>query len=129
MFNFLGNYKFPFGVGVRFRKRVTGPINTTPSAWLDLPAMVAASGPAVLSLVPASVSRRRAATWKSPVIPWQVHAERLGVLREWSHYTITGSVYNFTNQRNWQPSPSIYGNDFLVLNDPRTFEIRLQAKF
>ena len=127
VFNFLGNYKFPFGVGVRFGAQVTGPINTTPSAWLDLPAMVAASGPAVLSLVPASVVAA-GGYYKSPVIPWQ-YTLNASVFYEWSHYTITASVYNFTNQRNWQPSPSIYGNDFLVQNDPRTFEIRLQAKF
>ena len=42
---------------------------------------------------------------------------------------VTLSVYNLTNQRNWQPSPSIYGNDFLVMNDPRTVELRVQAKF
>ena len=43
--------------------------------------------------------------------------------------TVSLSCYNFTNQRNWQPSPSIYGNDFLVQNDPRSFEVRLEAKF
>jgi hypothetical protein len=42
---------------------------------------------------------------------------------------VTFSVYNLTDRLNWQSSPPFYGNDFLVRNDPRTFEIRLQAKF
>ena len=48
---------------------------------------------------------------------------------EWSHYTVTLSIYNLTDQLNWQSAPSFYGNDFLVRNDPITFEVRLQAKF
>jgi len=127
VFNFLGNYKFPIGIGVRAGVQVTGPIATTPSAWLDLPAMVAAWGPAVLNTVPASVLAANG-WYQSPVIPWQ-YTLNAAVFYEWKNYTITASVYNLTNQRNWQPSPSIYGNDFLVQNDPRTFEIRLQAKF
>jgi outer membrane receptor protein involved in Fe transport len=127
VFNFLGNYKFPIGIGVRAGVQVTGPIATTPSAWLDIPAMVAAWGPAVLNTVPSSVLAANG-YYQSPVIPWQ-YTLNAAIFYQWSHYTITASVYNLTNQRNWQPSPSIYGNDFLVQNDPRTFEIRLQAKF
>jgi hypothetical protein len=39
------------------------------------------------------------------------------------------SIYNITDQINWQSAPTYYGNDFLVRNDPRTYEIRFQAKF
>jgi outer membrane receptor protein involved in Fe transport len=42
---------------------------------------------------------------------------------------VTLSIYNLTNQKNWQPSPVFYGNDFVVLQDPRTVEVRLEAKF
>jgi outer membrane receptor protein involved in Fe transport len=117
VFNFLGNYKFPVGVGLRFGAQVTGPIETTPSGFIDPSS----------ALVPASVIAA-GYYYKSPVIPWQFTLNA-SVFYEWSRYRITASVYNFTDQRNWQPSPSIYGNDFLVQNDPRTFEIRLQAKF
>ncbi|HEY1447311.1 MAG TPA: TonB-dependent receptor [Caulobacteraceae bacterium] len=118
VFNFLGNYKFPIGVGLRFGAQVTGPIETTPSGFIDL---------ANSALVPASVIAA-GGYYKSPVIPWQ-YTLNAAIFYEFSRYTITLSVYNFTDQRNWQASPSIYGNDFLVQNDPRTFEIRLQAKF
>lgn len=118
VFNFLGNYKFPLGIGVRFGAQVTGPIDTTPSGWIDL---------ANSALVPVSVVAA-GGYYKSPRIPWQ-YALNASVFYEFSNYRITLSVYNLTDQRNWQPSPSIYGNDFLVQNDPRTFEVRLQAKF
>ncbi|MGH7022013.1 MAG: TonB-dependent receptor [Caulobacteraceae bacterium] len=127
VFNFLANYKFPNGIGLRMGAQVTGPIETTPSAWLDLPAMQSVWGPGVLSYVPASVIAS-GGYYQSPVIPWQ-YTLNAAIFYEWSNYTITASVYNLTNRRNWQPSPSIYGNDFLVQNDPRSFELRLQAKF
>jgi hypothetical protein len=127
VFNFLANYKFPVGVGVRFGAQVTGPIETTPSAWLDLPAMLNADGPAILNYLPASVVAS-GGFYKSPIIPWQFTLNA-AVFYEFKTYRITLSCYNFTNQRNWQPSPSIYGNDFLVQNNPRSFEVRLEAKF
>jgi hypothetical protein len=127
VFNFLGNYKFSNGVGVRFGAQVTGPMNTTPSAWLDLNAMQEVWGSGVLAYVPQSVIDS-GGYYKSPVIPWQFTLNA-AVYYEFKNYKITLSCYNFTNQRNWQPSPSIYGNDFLVQNDPRSFEVRLEAKF
>ena len=118
VFNFLGNYKLPIGLGFRAGVQVTGPIITTTEGRIDL---------ANSALVPASVVAA-GGVYKSPVIPWQ-YTLNVAVFYEWRNYTLTGSIYNLTNQRNWQPSPSIYGNDFLVQNDPRTFEIRLLAKF
>ena len=85
-----------------------------------------------LPLVPSNISSTANAAgiayYRSPEIPWQFTLNA-AVFYEWSRYTVTLSVYNFTNQRNWQPSPSLYGNDFLVMNDPITAELRLQAKF
>ena len=118
VFNFLANYKFDFGLGLRMGAQVTGPIQTTTSGQLDLTAS---------EFVPLYIYNS-GGYYQSTVIPWQ-YTLNAAVFYQWSKYTITASVYNFTNQRNWQPSPSIYGNDFLVQNDPRTFEIRLQAKF
>ena len=97
---------------------MTGPIDTPPSGRIDL---------ANSALVPASVVAA-GGYYKSPRIPWQ-YTLNASVFYEYNNYRITLSVYNLTDQRNWQPSPSIYGNDFLVQNDPRTFEVRLQAKF
>jgi hypothetical protein len=128
VFNFLGNYKFENGLGFRFGAQVTGPINTTPSAWLDLPAMEAAYGKANIDAVLPEQVLASGGYYKSPVIPWQFTLNA-AVYYEFKGYRLTLSCYNFTNQRNWQPSPSIYGNDFLVQNDPRSFEVRLDAKF
>lgn len=123
VFNALANYKFPNGLGVRGGVQVTGPIQTTPSGRLDLDA----SSLGGLFPLPADIVAS-GGVYRAPVIPWQYTANA-AVFYEWSHYVLTLSVYNLSNQRNWQPSPNLYGDDFLVLNDPRTFEARLQAKF
>ncbi len=118
VFNFLGNYKFPNGIGVRGGLQVTGPIETTASGFVDLGAS---------ALVPASVIAD-GGFYKSPVIPWQ-YTLNAAVFYEFSRYTITVSCYNLTNRRNWQSSDPFYGNDFLVRSDPRSVEVRLAAKF
>ena len=130
VFNLLANYKFPSGVGVRTGLQVTGPIQTTPSGWLDVNAsnLLGPSYPLVPSNIASTQNAEGYAYYRSPEIPWQFTLNT-AVFYEWSRYVVTVSVYNLTNQRNWQPSPSIYGNDFLVMNDPRTVELRLQAKF
>ena len=129
LFNFLGNYKFDNGLGVRFGVQVTGPISTTQSGYIN----VAASDlGGFLPLVPQSIAQTANAAgnayYQSPVIPWQ-YTMNASVFYEWKNYTVTFSVYNLTDRLNWQSSPPFYGNDFLVRNDPRTFEVRLQAKF
>jgi hypothetical protein len=129
VFNFLGNYKFANGIGLRTGVQVTGPIQTTPDGWLDVNASNLGG---FLNLVPngiaSTANSNGLAYYRSPVIPWQF-TWNAAIFYEISKYTFTLSVYNLTNQRNWQPAPSLYGNDFLVMNDPRTFEFRVQAKF
>lgn len=129
VFNFLGNYKFQNGFGARFGVQVIGPIATTTSGLLDVKA---SNLDGFLNLVPASIASKANAQgyayYQSPVIPWQ-YTMNFSVFYEWSRYTVTASVYNFTDQLNWNSAPTFYGNDFLVRNDPRTFELRLQAKF
>jgi len=118
VFNFLANYKFDNGVGLRAGVQVTGPIQTTTSGQLDL----------VNSLfVPQSVINNNG-YYQSPVIPWQ-YTMNVAAFYEIGKYTFTFSIYNLTDQLNWQSAPAFYGNDFLVRNDPRTFEFRVQAKF
>jgi outer membrane receptor protein involved in Fe transport len=123
VFNVLGNYKFESGFGVRGGVQVTGPIETTPSGQLD----VAASTLGGLIPLPQSIIDA-GGYYKSPKIPWQYTANA-AVFYSFGDYTATISVYNLTNQKNWAPSPNIYGNDFIVLADPRTVELRLEAKF
>jgi hypothetical protein len=118
IFNFLWNYKFNNGLGLRYGVQVIGPIQTTFSGQLDL---------AASSFVPASIVAN-GGVYNSPVIPWQ-YTMNASVFYNWKQYTLTLSVYNLTNQLNWESAPPYYGNDFLVRSDPRTFEARLQAKF
>jgi outer membrane receptor for monomeric catechols len=123
VFNVLGNYKFENGLGVRGGLQVTGPIALTPSGQLDM----TASSLGGLIPLPQSIIDA-GGYYKSPKIPWQYTANA-AVFYQFGKYTATVSVYNLTNEKNWQPSPTFYGNDFLVLNDPRTVELRLDAKF
>jgi hypothetical protein len=116
LFNFLGNYKFNDGIGLRFGLQVTGPIETTTSGYLSSYAFAPAG----------AVSAN--GYYQSPIIPWQ-YTMNTAIFYEWSHYSATFSVYNLTNRLNWQAAPPYYGNDFLVRNDPRTYELRLVAKF
>lgn len=118
VFNMLANYKFDTGFGVRGGIQVTGPIETTTSGVIDL---------AKSERVPQSIIDA-GGVYKSPVIPWQ-YTLNAAVFYNLGPYTLTLSVYNLTDQKNWQPSPVFYGNDFVVLADPRTFELRLEAKF
>jgi hypothetical protein len=127
LFNFLGNYKFDNGIGVRTGVQVTGPIATTPSGFLD----VTASSTIYGTYVPQIASQISGVTdsrgyFKSPVIPWQ-YTWNGAVFYQFGKSTLTLSVYNLTDRRNWQPSPPYYGNDFLVRSAPRTFELRLQG--
>jgi len=122
LFNFLANYKFENGFGIRYGVQVIGPIQTTTSGFID----PAASSLGGLIPLPSSVSAN--GYYQSPVIPWQ-YTMNASVFYQWKQYTLTLSLYNFTNQINWESAPAFYGNDFLVRSDPRTFEVRLQAKF
>jgi outer membrane receptor protein involved in Fe transport len=128
VFNFLANYKFQSGFGVRTAMQVTGPIPLTASGVIDLNNLTNNGVPIPTASVTPLASDPTKGYYKSPVIPWQ-YTWNASVFYEFGKYTITASIYNLTDQRNWQPSPGYYGNDFLVRSDPRTYEIRLQAKF
>jgi outer membrane receptor protein involved in Fe transport len=128
VFNFLANYKFDNGIGLRTGMQVTGPISLTASAYIDTGLLTANGFPIPTASVSPVAGQPDVGYYKSPVIPWQ-YTWNAATFYEWKQYTVTFSVYNLTDQHNWQPSPGFYGNDFLVLSNPRTFEIRLQAKF
>ncbi len=125
LFNALGNYKFSNGLGIRSGIQVTGPISLTASAYVNTAPILG-----LIGALPNSVTQVSPGIgfYRSPVIPWQ-YTWNAAVFYEWSRYTATLSFYNLTDRRNWQPAPTFYGNDFLVRSDPRTVEIRLQAKF
>jgi outer membrane receptor protein involved in Fe transport len=123
--------------------QVTGPVSLTASALVNYTQLAAAYAgygapvPSSVTLVPNLSTpdpynpkqSDQVGYYKSPVIPWQFTWNGAVFYQFDSKYTITFSVYNITGQKNWQPSPGYYGNDFLVRSDPRTYEVRLQAKF
>jgi outer membrane receptor protein involved in Fe transport len=125
LFNALANYKFSGGFGVRSGIQVTGPIHTTASAQVYTAPIIGLIGALPNSVTPVGSG---VGFYKGPVIPWQ-YTWNMAVFYEWKNYVATLSVYNLTDRTNWSPAPSFYGNDFLVRSDPRTVEIRLQAKF
>jgi outer membrane receptor protein involved in Fe transport len=125
LFNALGNYKFANGIGVRSGIQVTGPIHTTADAVVYTDPIIGLMGALPNSVTPLG---HGVGLYKGPVIPWQ-YTWNAAVFYEWDKYTLTFSVYNITDRSNWSPSPFFYGNDFLVRSDPRTFEVRLMAKF
>ena len=127
LINFLANYKTPLGVGFRTGLQVTGPIPLTASAYINTAALNAAGVDTPNSVTPVA-GKPGVGYYQSPIIPWQ-YTWNLAAFYEWKNYTVTVSVYNVTDRHNWAPSPGFYGNDFLVLSDPRTYELRLQAKF
>lgn len=129
VFNFLWNYKFNNCIGFRYGVQVTGPIQTTTSGYIDVNASnLGGFLPLVPQYIAQTANAQGIAYYQSPVIPWQ-YTMNASLFYEWKQYTVTFSVYNFTNQLNWESAPAFYGNDFLVRSDPRTYEIRLQAKF
>jgi outer membrane receptor protein involved in Fe transport len=143
--NFLGNYRFDSGFGLRLGVQVTGPIDTTTSGYLDTGAMVAeyagygytnprtgkiVSTPSdlvLLGLLPQAVVNDHG-YYRSPQIPWQ-YTLNAAVYYETGPYTATLSLYNLTNQNNWESSDPYYGNDFLVRADPLSVNLSLKMKF
>jgi hypothetical protein len=125
LFNVLANYKFENGFGLRTGLQVTGPISLTASGLMDLSGLAGTGYFPTASVTPGPNGDYY---YHSPVIPWQ-YTWNLAAFYEWKKYTVTLSVYNVTDRMNWSPSPSLYGNDFLVRADPRTYELRLQYKF
>ncbi len=44
------------------------------------------------------------------------------------HYTLKFEIYNVANERNLQNDYSFYGNDFLTLIPPRSYDLTFTAK-
>ena len=117
IFNFLGNYRFDSGIGLRLGVQVTGPFDMTASGWLNLaspflPQSIVANG----------------GYYQGPRIPWQ-YTINAAIYYDLDPYEFKFSIYNLTDQRNWQASNPFYGNDFLLRNDPIDFEFSMRAKF
>ncbi len=118
VFNFLGNYRFDSGLGLRLGVQVTGPFDTTTSGWLDLNNSL---------YVPNSIVAN-GGYYRSPRIPWQ-YTINATVFYDLDPYEFRLSIYNLTDQNNWEGSNPSYGNDFIVHSDPIDAEFSMRVKF
>jgi len=118
VFNFLGNYRFDSGFGFTFGAQVTGPFYTSTSGYLD----------SVNSLfVPKSV-QKAGYYFQSPRVPWQ-YTLNAAVFYDTGPYEFKFSIFNLTDQANWEGSNPLYGNDFLVHSNPIDFDFMMKVKF
>jgi iron complex outermembrane receptor protein len=139
LFNALVSYKLDNGLGFQANLQVTGPIQTTQAGAVDVAgtqaSLVNSFGPTsfiglpanvVLAALPASIVN--SGYFKPPVIPWQ-YTLNAGVFYTFlQHYTVKFEIYNIANERNLQNDYSFYGNDFLTLIPPRSYDLTFTAK-
>ena len=139
LFNALISYKMDNGLGVQANLQVTGPIQTTQGGAVDVAAteanllnnfgptsFVGLPANTVLAALPASIVNT--GYFKPPTIPWQ-YTLNAGVFYTFmTHYTVKFEIYNLANERNLQNDYSFYGNDFLTLIPPRSYDLTFTAK-
>ena len=133
LFNFLVNYKDPSGIGMQAGLQVTGPIDTTTSGQLDLPATLAtlqsfgSTATSLVGVVPANVLRNNG-YYQSPTIPWQ-YTLNLATTYDYKGYTFKLAIYNATDHRNWTNDYPYYGNDFITRDTPRSYDFSIKYRF
>jgi iron complex outermembrane recepter protein len=139
LFNTLVSYKLDNGLGFQANLQITGPIQTTQGGAVDVAAtqanLLGAFGPGgfvglpsavALAALPASILNT--GYFKPPTIPWQ-YTLNAGVFYTFQqHYTVKFEIYNLANERNLQNDYSFYGNDFLTLIPPRSYDLTFTAK-
>ena len=127
LFNVLGNYKHPSGWGAQANVQVTGPVETTQSGYLNLPAIESGYP----GLAPSQVAALTASGgyYQSPKIPWQ-YSVNAGVFYSFlEHYTAKFTIYNLTDQHNFINDVPFYGNDFITRVPPRSYDLYFSGKF
>jgi catecholate siderophore receptor len=157
LFNALLNYKLGNGLGFQANVQVTSPIDITQSGLVDANGTVNSAlgtfgptgGLSYLGLTPAQITAALPAAIRAacvatpgmatcspgtyvflqaPRIPWQ-YTINLGMFYNFlGHYTVKLEAYNLTNQRNLTNDVQPYGNDFLTVGTPRSFDLTLSAK-
>jgi len=118
VFNFLGNYRLDSGLGFTLGVQVTGPFNTSTSGYLD---------PNASLFVPNSV-KKAGYYFQSPRVPWQ-YTINASVFYDYDPYEFKFSIFNLTDQNNWEGSNPLYGNDFIVHSNPIDFDFTVKYKF
>jgi hypothetical protein len=118
VFNFLGNYRFDSGLGLRLGVQVTGPFDVSQSGYINV---------AESAFVPRSVIRANG-YFQSPRIPWQ-YTINAAVYYDTGPYEFKLAIYNLTDQENLEGSSPFYGNDFIVHSDPIDAEFTVKVTF
>jgi outer membrane receptor protein involved in Fe transport len=123
LFNILGNYKLENGLGFQANLQVTGPVTTTQSGFINVAATEAASGLPVPAYLVAN-----GGNYQSPEIPWQ-YTVNAAVFYTFQQYTAKFTIYNLTDRRNLINDYPFYGNDFLTIVPPRSYDLTISGKF
>lgn len=133
LFNLLANYKLDDGLGFQANVQVTGPIQTTQSGKVNVAQTEAAlnddfgsfdTNP--VAALPASIIAT--GYYQSPTIPWQYTVNAAVFYSFLEHYNLKFEIYNLTNQRNLQNDYNFYGNDFITILPPRSYDLTFTAK-
>jgi outer membrane receptor for monomeric catechols len=123
LFNVLANYKMESGLGFQANIQVTGPVTTTQSGFLNVAATEAFSGLPVPAYLVAN-----GGNYQSPTIPWQ-YTLNAAAFYTFQQYTVKFTIYNLTDRRNLTNDYPFYGNDFLTIAPPRSYDLTLSGKF
>jgi len=126
LFNVLANYKHESGFGAQANIQVTGPVETTQSGYLNLPAIESGYPGLPPSLVAAYTAS--GGYYQSPKIPWQYTLNAAGFY-SFQNYTVKFTIYNLTDQLNLTNDIPFYANDFLTRQPPRSYDLTLSGKF
>jgi outer membrane receptor protein involved in Fe transport len=139
LFNVLANYKLDNGWGFQGNLQVTGPITTTQGGAVNVAATEAAMqadfGPSSFTGLPAATVAAAYPTaiasgyYTPPTIPWQYTFNGAVFYNFLQHYTVKFAIYNLANHRNLENDYPYYGNDFLTILPPRSFDLTFSGKF
>jgi outer membrane receptor protein involved in Fe transport len=139
LFNVLANYKLDNGWGFQGNLQVTGPITTTQGGAVNVAATEAAMqadfGPSSFTGLPAATVAAAYPTaiasgyYTPPTIPWQYTLNGAVFYNFLQHYTVKFAIYNLANHRNLENDYPYYGNDFLSILPPRSFDLTFSGKF
>jgi iron complex outermembrane receptor protein len=136
LFNALVNYKLDSGWSFQGNVQVTSPIETTQSGRVDVAATEQALAnnlgflgiptATLMAAIPASVIKT--GYYKSPVIPWQWTLNTAVSYHFAERYTVKFAIYNVANKRNLQNDYPYYGNDFVTVLPPRSYDLTFTVK-
>jgi len=130
LFNVLANYKHSSGLGAQANIQVTSPISVTQSGYLDLAAITNPANLPDPGIPPGQLAELAAngGYYKAPIIHWQ-YTLNGALFYSFQKYMVKLSIYNMTNERNYQNDAPFYGDDFITRLPPRSYDLYVSAKF